>query len=162
MRVLLRKITDDHHELVLVRRDGSREEVELATRSYLLHDMLHFAVESEAKLQGGFWGTLARGKMLGDMNDRSGRGLEGVAKDLPWIEKVVGALTSAAKGVPASRLMQGLGVYAEASETSWPAWLDEAFILAVQDRLRRLMGEWRATPYGGSMELAWLETEPHG
>lgn len=39
------------------------------TRSYLVHDLLHYAVESEAGLSGGFWGNLARGKTLADMND---------------------------------------------------------------------------------------------
>lgn len=158
MRIQLRKISDELHALALVRATGGREEVELPTRSYLLHDLLHFAVESEAALTAGFWGTLAAGRTLADVNDRSGRGLEGVATDLPWVERVVGALTSAAKGVPAAQMMKGLATYAEATEVAWPAWLDEPFIVAVQERMRRLEGEWRATPYGGSMELVWTLT----
>ena len=36
-----------------------------------------------------------------------------------------------------------------------PDWLTEPFVVAVQERMRRLQGHWRATPFGGVMELPW-------
>ena len=61
MKILLTKLTDDRHQLAIERDDGSTESVELETRSFLLHDLVHYAVEAEAKIDDGFWGLLARG-----------------------------------------------------------------------------------------------------
>ena len=58
MRILLHKISDDRHTLEIVRADGRRERVDCETRSYLQHDLLHYAVETEASLAAGFWGSL--------------------------------------------------------------------------------------------------------
>ena len=58
VRLSFVKMTDERHALEVVRDDGRRERVECETRSYLMHDLLHFAVESEA---GGLWGRLAAG-----------------------------------------------------------------------------------------------------
>src|SRR5262245_27424857 len=69
MRILLRKISDSKHRLEIVRDDGSRESVELASRSFLLHDFLHYAVETRAGLKASFWGMLAAGKTLADVHE---------------------------------------------------------------------------------------------
>ena len=36
-----------------------------------------------------------------------------------------------------------------------PPWLTEDLVVAVTDRMRRLMGQWRATPRGEEMVLIW-------
>jgi hypothetical protein len=56
MQIQFRKISDLRHALRIVRPDGARDEVDCETRSTLVHDLLHYAVESEAKLSTGFWG----------------------------------------------------------------------------------------------------------
>ena len=95
MRVLLHKISDERHALEIVREDGRRERVDCETRSYLQHDLLHYAAETEASLSGGFWGSLARGRTLAEMNDRTP--IEGTS-EMMVIEKVVGALSGMMKG----------------------------------------------------------------
>ncbi len=45
--------------------------IELDTRSFLHHDLVHLAVEGELGLDGGFWGNVAAGSSL------SGDALEG-------------------------------------------------------------------------------------
>src|SRR3954469_11423192 len=96
MEILLTRLTDDQHRLEIVRADGSRDGVTLETRSYLLHDLLHLAVEAEAGLGTGFWGCLASGKTLADMNDRSGAAMKEYAAEMATAEQVVGVLTGAA------------------------------------------------------------------
>jgi hypothetical protein len=155
MRILFRKHTDERHTLEIVQDGGRREGVECETRSYLLHDLLHYAVESEAGLGGGFWGNLERGKTLADMNDRTGQAMISAAPEMAVIERIVGALSAAAKGMPAARMVALMGEYAQSLDTTLPAWLTERLVVAVQERIRRLIGEWKATPYGGTMELAW-------
>ena len=36
-----------------------------------------------------------------------------------------------------------------------PAWLTPAFVERVQARMRGLLGQWKATPYGAEMALPW-------
>ncbi len=38
--------------------------IELDTRSFLHHDLVHLAVEGELGLDGGFWGNVAAGSSL--------------------------------------------------------------------------------------------------
>jgi hypothetical protein len=155
MQILLTKLTGDHHRLEIVRADGSREGARLETRSTLLHDLLHLAVESEARLETGFWGCLARGKTLADMNDRSGQSMQEYSADMAVIEQVVGGLTAAAKGAAAATVLAGLQRWVEAQGRSLPPWLDEAFVERAQERMRALLGEWRSTGYGKTMSVAW-------
>ena len=155
MHILLRKLSDQRHLLQLVAVDGRREQVELETRSVLIHDFLHYAVEAEAGLQDGFWGLLASGRNLAEMNDRTGEAMQDQSGSLMLIEKVVGAMSGAVKGRSAAEMMQGFEAYAAAMDEALPPWLDEDLILRVQERMRRLQGHWKATPYGGTMELEW-------
>ena len=155
MRILFEKITDERHRLVIERAPGAREAVECETRSYLLHDFLHYAVESEARLATGFWGNLAAGKTLADMNDRTGASMKEAAPEMGAIEQLVGALHGSTKGITAGELVAGIRRFAASLGATTPDWLTEPFVVAVQERLRRLQGHWRANPFGGVMELPW-------
>jgi hypothetical protein len=57
-------------------------------------------------------------------------------------------LTAAAKGVQAGTVLAGLRHWLMAQERDPPAWLDEPFIVRVQERMRQLLGHWRATRRG--------------
>ena len=161
VRILLRKVSDQRHELAIVRPDGRRESVSCETRSVLLHDFLHFAVEAAAGLSSGFWGSLARGWTLADMNDRARPPSGDLAAEavtvteMATIERFVGALHGAGKGQPAAEVVAGIERYAAAMNETAPPWLTEALVVDVQERVRRLVGAWNATPYGGTMELEW-------
>lgn len=155
MRLEFHKLSDDRHALEIVRDDGARERVECETRSYLLHDLLHFAVEAEAALDDGFWGLLARGKTLADMNDRTGTAMAGESEQLMVVEGMVGMLTQAAKGMPAQRVVEAVERHAEALAKPRPAWLTVTYVEAVQERMRRLLGHWKATRHGSVMTLEW-------
>jgi hypothetical protein len=151
MLVVFRKMSEERHELEIVRDDGCRERVVCETRSYLVHDLLHYAVESEAEVRGGFWGSLANGKTLAEMNDRNAM----MGGEMPIIERVVGALSGAVKGRSAAEMVAALDQHAAALGSTNPAWLTVELVAAVQERMRKLLGHWKATPFGGSMELTW-------
>jgi hypothetical protein len=155
MRIIFSKISDVRHELRIVRVNGDTESVVCETRSTLVHDFLHFVVEQRAKLEGGFWGNLAKGKTLAEMNDRTGASMAAEAPALMDIERIVGALSGAAKGHPAGEAVRGITRYLSALEATAPEWLTEDFVLSVQERLASVLGRWKATPYGASMELVW-------
>jgi hypothetical protein len=150
------KLSDARHALEIVRPDGQRERVECETRSYLRHDFLHYAVESEAGLESGFWGKLAAGTTLARMNDRKAPLPEaaGEGEELAAIEQIVGALHRSS-GIPAEELLAGLARFAAALGGTLPAWVSAPLLERVQETLRKLEGHFRATPYGEAMELSW-------
>lgn len=155
MRIELRKLSDQQHELVLIRAGGRREALTCETRSTLVHDLLHFAVEQEAGLQTGFWGALASGRTLADMNDRTGVALGAAAPEVMAVERIVGPLSAAAKGAAPDALASLLRAYLAETGDAAPDWLTPAFIAAVQERLRHLMGAWRAVAKGEALRLDW-------
>jgi hypothetical protein len=153
MRILFRKLSDARHVLELVRDDGRREQVDCESRSYLTHDLLHYAIEGEAGLQNGFWGRLAAGKTLVEMNDRVSMSIGD--PEMATVELIVGVLSGAVKGISSADLVGGLRNVADATATQIPAWLTEPFVDAVRERMRRLLGQWTATPYRSALELGW-------
>ena len=159
MRILFRKLPGAQqelaHELTILRADGRRESRRCETRSVLMHDFIHYAVEGAARIETGFGGRLAAGRSLAQMNDRAGLPAADEAAEMATVERFVGALSGAAKGVPAAALVAGIVRYAEALEAPVPPWLTEATVVEAQARLRRLVGAWRATPPGSAIELAW-------
>ncbi len=143
----------------MIRTDGSRDRVELETKSLWLHDFVHFAVEAEADLQDGFWGLLAAGKTMAEMNDRTGEGVKEYAGSMLVIEMLVGALSGALNGVPLDAVITNIHGYLESvgKGDQFPAWLTTEFVGRVQDRLRKLVGHWNGTPFSETMELIWNE-----
>jgi hypothetical protein len=167
LRISFRKITDDRHILEVTLADGRTESVECESRSSLLHDLLHYAVESEARLGGGFWGNLAAGKTLAQMNDRTARtGTAspplgaGMAGEMGAIERLVGALHQTTKGRSPLDIVASVRRFYESIGEQAPAWLTEALVDAVQERMRRMQGVWRATPRGGRLELSFPPDGP--
>jgi hypothetical protein len=151
MRILLRKLSDERHELAVSREPASWEAMECETRSYLTHDLLHYAVEAEAGMESGFWGRLAAGATLVEMNDRT----RSMSPEMAAIEQIVGALTPSVKGRSAADVVAGMNRFASSLGTTMPSWLTESFVLAVQERMRQLFGRWNATPCGSALDLAW-------
>ena len=153
-------MSGEQHELAIIRPDGRRESLLCETRSVLMHDFIHYAVESAARIETGFWGLLARGRTLAEMNDRAGLPSPDEAAEMAIVERFVGALSGAVKEVPAVQLIAGIRRYAGAMDTEVPPWLTEAVVVDAQERLRRLVGAWRATPVGAALELDWPPDAP--
>jgi hypothetical protein len=163
MQIRLRKISDLRHRLEIVRTDGSRDAVELATRSFLIHDFLHYAVETRAGLEASFWGMLASGKSFRDVHEsfamvRPADRAALLRSEAAVTEAVVGALTGVVqerdqKRADAEAAIAGLARLFEAQERALPAWLTAAFVDGVYEHMRRLRGEWRAVPFGGDMVI---------
>jgi hypothetical protein len=160
MRILLRKLPGPRHELAIVRPDGRRESLLCETRSTLMHDFIHYAVEGAARIESGFWGRLAAGRTLAEMNDRAGLPSADEAAEMATVEQFVGALSGATKGVAAAELVAGIARYAAGTRAAMPPWLTEAVVVEAQERLRRLAGAWRATPPGAAVELDWPPDAP--
>jgi hypothetical protein len=161
MRIALTKVCDDTHRLALIRGDGRHETVELASRSFLWHDFLHYAVETNARLHESFWGLLASGRTLAELHDVMG-GADGAGPsgEAMITEAVVGVMTNVVRqDIPAGAAIEGLGRLFQAQGRAMPIWFTADFVERAREHMRRLMGEWRALPYGGEMQLAFPAAE---
>lgn len=106
-------------------------EVALESRSLLLHDFSHFAVECEMRTDAGFYGRVASGWSLEALRGS----LTGAEQEaMMAIERRVALLQSAfKKNFPTS---------------------DPAF-----DRLRRIWGAWKKVKSGQRLTLSWPSGE---
>ena len=152
--IRLTRTSPTHHRFEYRRPDGSGEAIEMETRSFLFHDLLHYAVESEAHLRGSFYGILAK---VGGYEELAVAGGMALGGEAAITERVVGALTGALKAGDADarafveRGTEFLDIYEEKA----PLWLTPALVLTVKERMRRLEGQWKATPFGATMELSF-------
>lgn len=154
MRIRFTRLTSDRHRFEIVRDDGSREAHELETRSTLLHDLAHFAVETEAGLREAFYGRLASGQTYAELMELPPTAPEAMETELVVVQ-VQNAFRHGDDGVgptpgeEAQRIAAGF----RASESEPPAWLTEDFIARARARMRQLQGQWRATEFRQTLEL---------
>jgi hypothetical protein len=156
MRILFTRLTNERHALEIVRDNGTRERVELETKSFLFHDLVHYALESSAGLHGGVWGLLASGTSLAELSDYSGRARELGKSELGDIELVTGPLTALVKGRGnAQRALDGIAELRAAENKPLPPWLTPELLERAGEQMHKLLGHFRATPFGQAMELSW-------
>jgi len=143
--VRLTRLNPTHHRFEAIRADGTREVREFETRSLLLHDLVHFALESEGKLRSGFFGTLAAGADYDAPRECS---------EAMQIESVVGPLQGGLKGgIDPEAFVARHRAAQHSMGARSPSWLTPELIARALERLRQLQGQWRATPFGQAMEL---------
>jgi len=158
--VRLTKLSDQRHALEIERGGGS-ERVELETRSTLHHDLTHLALEELAGLDGGFFGSLAAGKTLAELAGR-GEGAPAYTGLMLEIERAVVVLQHLPKvDEDPARLHARIAESLAIQGASAPRWFTLELVRAVRERLRALVGRWKATPYGGAMELSWRGSSEH-
>ena len=148
------KLSDDRHRFEYRRADGTGEAIDMETRSLLMHDLVHYAVESEAGLRGSFYGILAK---IGGYQELSVNGGAALGGEVAITERIVGALQGALAwdDFDEAAFQQQVADYLSLFDDRPPRWLTPAFVVAVRERLRQLEGRWKATPFGGTMELAF-------
>ncbi len=159
MLIRLTRLTNERHRLELVRDDGTREARELETRSALLHDLVHYAVETEAGLDASFYGRLARGETYEALT--AGPPVDPEAMQT---EGVVGRIQGVAKNdtwssIDPESFAEAIAAGSRSLGHEPPAWLTGDLIVRVRERLRRVQGEWRATPFHQTLVLEFPAPE---
>lgn len=152
MRIRLTRLTNDRHRFEVVRDDGSREMREMETRSTLLHDLVHYAVETEAGLDASFYGRLANGATYEALTTEPAAGAEAMQTE-NVVVRVQGIAKNDADRIDASGLAEAIAAGFRASGQEPPEWLTADLIARVRERLRRVLGQWRATPFHDTLEL---------
>lgn len=143
MDIVLTKLSNDQHSVSIVRADGSTERVQLHTRTFLRHDLAHFAAEIEVPIRRGYWGCVAAGASL------TGMGMAG--PDARLAETLAGPFQTLMRiDAPADE-------YAKVLARALPAAAIDELARRIYERIRRLRGHWNATEFGKEMRLVWPE-----
>jgi hypothetical protein len=153
MLIRFTRLTNDRHRFEVVRDDRTSEAHELETRSALAHDLAHYAVEVEGGLSHSFYGRLARGMRYAELTTMAPEGPEALQT-----ERVVVVLQNAFKApdranpdpqLLLSRLASSFDVMGE----QHPGWLTAESLARMLEQFRRILGQWRATPFHETLEL---------
>lgn len=140
MEVLFKKISDERHSVEIIREDGSRDGIELKSRSFLRHDFAHFAVEIETPLPLGYWGSVAGGAPLGSDID---------TPEIWLAEALAGRVQTL------MRENAAVGAYEAVLESVMPDRASHDLAQRIHERVRQLRGHWRGTRYGEQMQIVW-------
>ena len=143
MKVTFKKINPANHSLTIIRQDKSTDEVTLHTETYFLHDICHFVVENELKLQNGFWGMLAQGYGIAQLAGKTNE----LTAELRLIEHVVGGVQSMFW-----RHMTE-DVFWQAMRNKNYTINDPDFLNSVISKIQEIMNRWKYLPVGEVVEL---------
>ena len=146
------RLSDDSHRFEYRRPDGSGETLELESSGVILHDLSHFAVETEAGLSGSFYGLVNR---IGGYAELSVNGGAALGGEIAVTERVVATLAQAVRNGPldTDAVVEQARADLELDGGRAPRWLTTDVVARAGQRMRELDERWRATPVGGTMEL---------
>lgn len=152
LRISLTRTSPTHHQFAYERGDGTGESAELETKTYLKHDLTHFALESEANVKDGFFGLLAQGRTFAELADISETNFP--TKEALNVERVVGPLSGVIENEHDPKdLLNGLENLFSAHSEPLPKWLTAETITKARERYRHINGHWNALPFGETLEL---------
>ena len=113
----------------------------------LPHDLVHYVVEDELRVEFGFWGLLAAGAELQAVQAYGARDPRRIPKEEdPLVRSHVDELLAAERFVAAFSGLPG---------TQPDPDLDPAVAGRIRARLDELNGRWQATPVGDVFRLDW-------
>jgi hypothetical protein len=141
MRIVFRRVSNTRHSVEVIRADGTRDVVELDSKDFLRHDLAHLALEMEAPLVDGVWGSVARGGRL------DGWGLDG--REVAVAERVAGPLQTIMRTEGSSSAVL------QAMRATVPELATEERADRIHARARALTGHWKATRFGEEMIVEW-------
>lgn len=159
MLIRLTRLTNERHRLEFVRDDGTGEARELETRSALLHDLVHYAVETEARLKASFYGQIAGGKTYEALTMEPSGDREALQTEIVVVRIQGIAKKDAWSEVDPEGLARSIAAGFRAVDYEPPAWLTGDLIVRVRERLLRVQGLWRATPFHQTLELEFPARE---
>jgi len=157
--IQLTKRADGGALLRCAREDGSATWQKQQGRQaafFPLHDLTHYAVETELGFTRGFYGLIAQGWEIDQTTGKSTRGP--LPEESIIVEHLVGQLDlERASGVTwtAAELNAHAAEYFRGQDLPAPRPLDDAALSRVRGRLRDLYARWLALPPGQTIELTF-------
>jgi hypothetical protein len=160
VKIEFTKRADGRTVLRCEREDGSvtwqRNENEQAL-FFPVHDLMHYAVETELGFSQGFFGLLAAGWDISETTGKSPRG--GLPSEALEVEYLVSAFSAERAGnaaASAEEFNQLAATFAKAKGMPRPRQLSEGELARVRTRFDELATKWRILAPGKTLELQFL------
>ena len=151
------KRKDGNTVLRCVREDGSstwqRNQNEQA-RFFPLHDLVHYAVETELGFARGFFGLIAEGWKIDETTGKTARG--GLPHETFEVEHLVSSFMAewnSDTGWSAADFNDQGAEFAKAKGLPAPRSLTDAELARVRARFNEITGQWRDLPEGETLRL---------
>ncbi len=147
MQIIFTKVSPTHHRLECVRGDGSRESAILETKSFMPHDLIHYAYEVTAGLKNSFWGLIAQGHSLTELASPEAVATSNLpSEEIILTEKITGPLSGYLKsGADPTIFFASIENMLSAEHIPSPSYLTPAFLTSFTETFRRISGHWQAT-----------------
>jgi hypothetical protein len=167
LRIQLTKRADGDVILRCIRVDGSATWQRHRGRTagfFPLHDLTHYAVETDLGFRRGFYGLIAEGWDIADTGERPTRGP--LPPEAIAVEHLVGLLdVQRANGFEwtADELNEEIAGLAAAHGFPRPRAFTDAEWTRVRTRLHELFARWTVLPPGATLELPFdrASASPH-
>jgi hypothetical protein len=155
--VRMTKHADGDTLLQCIRRDGTaswQRQRRAHAAFFPLHDLTHFAIETELGFRHGFYGLIAAGW---DIEDTTGKGRRGpLPPEALAVEHLVGAFDLERAGNVSwttPELNEQARVFAAERGLPPPRPLTDDDLASVRSRLLDLLGTWHTLEPGNTLEL---------
>jgi hypothetical protein len=153
------KRTDGGALLRCIRADGStiwqRQDDDDAA-FFPLHDLTHYAVETEIGFRRGFYGLIADGWDIADTTGKAARGP--LPKGAIEVEYLVSAFAAERVGgaiATAEEFNQLAATFAHTRGMPLPHRLTDEELAKIRSRFDELAAKWRSLPSGAMLELVF-------
>ena len=146
------RITKEHGgpRLLCTRRDGSHTQGDLGP-TLPQHDLAHYVVERELHLTQGFFGLIAAGHSIGELNDPA------TIRTLPAEALAAEVLTRALQGLSNGAVAQSdFRSVVEAEGIRVPKGLTDEVVTRMLGTYVTLLNQWESVPEGAALELRWM------
>jgi hypothetical protein len=157
LKIQFTKRADGSVLMKCVRRDGSatwqRQEGNHAA-FFPLHDLTHYAVETELGFRRGFYGLLAEGWDIAETTGKTTRGpLPNEALEVEYLVSAFSAERAGGVRATAAEFNELAATFASAKDMPSPRRLTDDDLAKVRSRFDSLATRWRALPPGETLEL---------
>jgi hypothetical protein len=159
LKIQFTKRTDGSALLRCVRDDGSetwqKQQGDHAI-FFPLHDLTHYAVETELGFGRGFYGLIAAGWDIEETTGKTARGpLPDEAIEVEYIVSALAAERASGAVSPAEEFNQLAKTFAGSKGLSQPRPLTDADLTRVRSRMDELFLRWRTLAPGDTLELTF-------
>jgi hypothetical protein len=159
LKIQFTKRADRGAVLKCIRVDGSttwqRQDDQYAA-FFPLHDLTHYAVETELGFARGFFGLVAEGWNIDETTGKSARGaLPNEALEVEYIVSAFSAERAGGASATAEEFNELAATFASAKGMPSARRLTEEDLAKVRARFDELGNRWRALPPDSTLELAF-------
>jgi len=153
------KRADGRTVLRCVRADGSvtwQRNDDQNALFFPLHDLTHYAVETELGFAQGFFGLIAKGWNIDETTGKTARGpLPNEALEVEYIVAAFSAERAGGADATAAEFNELAATFASAKEMPPPRPLSDEDLARVRTRFNEVAMKWRALAPGQTLQLVF-------